>query len=400
MLFRVLTIALLALLISAPAQDYDSQLRQNRSRLDAIRDEIDSLKKQLQSTEKKAGSIDQQINQIDKEIALIARTKGLLLREQRLLEQRLKNSRLELNDTRDKMQKLKDLYAQRLVYTYKHGKVRDLELILTAQSLNQALIRYRYLARIAEQDEKTIRQIEEKENRIRELQRQLTADLEAKNRSLREKLAEEQRYKARLDEKQQLLASVKKDESFYQRQITQKQQEREKLTQLIATLERERKLALERQRTQKPDSPRPAEAPVVIDFDDFKKGKGRLPWPVSGKVISKFGKQYDAASRTYVTNSGIEISSELGAPVKSVFTGVIRMITYLSGYGNTVIIDHGHGYYTVYSHLGEIYVQKNDVVDNNQVIARVGDSGALAGSKLHFEIYGGNQTYDPLAWLK
>ena len=76
------------------------------------------------------------------------------------------------------------------------------------------------------------------------------------------------------------------------------------------------------------------------------------------------------------------------------------MITYMGGYGNTIIIDHGNGYYTVYSHLGEIYVSRNDVIQTNQIIAQVGESGSLAGSKLHFEIYGGNQSYDPQAWLR
>ena len=76
------------------------------------------------------------------------------------------------------------------------------------------------------------------------------------------------------------------------------------------------------------------------------------------------------------------------------------MITYLGGYGNTLIVDHGNGYYTVYSHLAEIYVRKNEIIETNQIIAQVGDSGSLAGSKLHFEIYGGNQSFDPQKWLR
>ena len=374
------------------AQDNtERELINNRGRLNKIKSEISNLKKQLSKSQKAALSVNRQIDLIDKEISLIARAKGLMVREQRILEKRSSNNRLKLKETKQKLDKLKKLYAERLVYMYKYGKIKNLALLLTANSFNQAFVRFRYLKMIAEYDEKTINSIKEKQISIEKMQAQMADDIDAKDRSILEKQKEEQNYKTRLDEKNSLLSNIKKDQSFYNAQISIKKQEQAKLNSLIAVLERTRK---------KQKSSVSTEEFVIIDFENFKKGKGKLPWPVKGKIVSKFGKQYDPVSKTSVNNSGIEIQGKIGTPVKCVFTGVVRIVTYLGGYGNTVIIDHGNGYYTVYSHLGEIYIRKNDVVETNQIIAQVGDSGSLAGSKLHFEIYGGNQSFDPQKWLK
>jgi murein DD-endopeptidase MepM/ murein hydrolase activator NlpD len=372
-------------------EDYESELRKNRSRLDAIREEISDLKSQLSVSRNQALSISDQIALIDKEMSLIVRAKGLMQTEQTILQRRQKNNETNLKETLHKLQTLKDLYADRLRYMHKYGKIKNLELLLTSASFNQALVRYRYLKIIADYDEKTIKSINRKQQEIEQLQIKLADDLAAIQSSIENKLIEEQKYKERREERNSLLTRITINQKYFQNQINVKTAEQEKLTSLIASLESARKARAGKA---------PSEEFVTIDFENFNKGKGKLPWPVHGKITSSFGKQYDPVSKTSINNSGIEILSKIGTPVKNVFSGVVRMITYLGGYGNTIIIDHGNGYYTVYSHLGEIYVGKNDIVETNQIIALVGESGSLAGSKLHFEIYGGNQAFDPQIWLR
>lgn len=373
------------------SQDYEKDLQNNRVRLSDIQSEISSLKNQLIAAKEKALSVTDQIKLIDREMSLIARAKGLLLTEQHILERRLENNSIKLSDTRIKLKKLKVLYEDRLRYMYKYGKVKNLELLLTSNSFNQAFVRYKYLKLIADYDEKTIHEIAENQQKIEQLQKKLTEDIDAKDRSLQNKKTEEGKYISRRKEKNGLLSQINRNQNYFKSQISVKQQEQAKLTSLITTLEKTRKAQAGKGSTKEF---------VTIDFDNFNKGKGKLPWPVHGKIISTFGKQYDPVTKTSINNSGIEIQANIGSPVKNVFVGVVRMITYLGGYGNTVIIDHGKSFYTVYSHLGEIYVGKNDVVDTNQIIAQVGESGSLAGSKLHFEIYGGNKANNPQSWLR
>ena len=76
------------------------------------------------------------------------------------------------------------------------------------------------------------------------------------------------------------------------------------------------------------------------------------------------------------------------------------MITYLSGFGNTVILDHGGGYYSVYSHLEEILVELDILIETGEVIGLAGDSGSLEGTKLHFALFSDQKTENPQKWLR
>lgn len=387
-IYMICTLSILAPIYAQ--KNYDKQISSNQTRLKSIRNEIKQLKENIRKSGQQASSINQQIALIDKEMALISQAKGLLQKEQRLLAQRAENNQMQLNATRKRLEQLRSVFKARLIYMYKYGRSKTLALLVASKSINQALIRFRYLKQISDYDSEIIHEIEQRKEGIREIQSQLKQDMAYKSRSIRSKKTAEKSYKQKKKEKNHLLARVRKNQNYFKNQLAVKQGQQKQIRSMIVTLENMRS---------KSDETTP-EKYVKINFDNFKKGKRKLPWPVRGKVISNFGKQYDPGTKTYTTNSGIEINSKLGTPVKCVFRGVVRLITYMSGYGNTIIIDHGKGYYSVYSYLGEIYVHKNDVVDTNQIIAQVGESGSLSGSKLHFEIYAKNLPNNPLSWLR
>jgi septal ring factor EnvC (AmiA/AmiB activator) len=133
---------------------------------------------------------------------------------------------------------------------------------------------------------------------------------------------------------------------------------------------------------------------------NFSKNKGRMNWPVSGKIITKFGKYTDPILKTTLKNTGIDIKADFGKPIRAVYSGRVSLITFMAGYGNTVILEHGGGYYTVYSHLNEIYVAQGETVEAGKTIATVGESGSLTGPKLHFELYAKQKPVNPLTWLR
>lgn len=209
--------------------------------------------------------------------------------------------------------------------------------------------------------------------------------------NIREKQQEESIYLVRRSQRAVLLKKLKWNESQHRKQLLTKETEREKLNSIIFTLERKRRV---RERTGE-DLQR-----VHFDFDDFRKTKGKLPWPVRGKIVTQYGKVRDPKTKTTINNTDIEISSTPGTRVQSVFKGLVQMITYLPGYGNTVIMDHGKGYYTVYSHLDEIYVEKGEFIDTGYVLATVRESTTRNNTRLGFGIYGGNETYNPVKWLR
>jgi murein DD-endopeptidase MepM/ murein hydrolase activator NlpD len=138
----------------------------------------------------------------------------------------------------------------------------------------------------------------------------------------------------------------------------------------------------------------------ALNLKDFRKAKGKLPWPVKGSVLHKYGKQRDPVLKTTIKNDGIDIKAKSGTKVKAVFTAIVSMVTNLSGLGNTIILDHGSGYYTVYSHLDDIFVEIDELVETSKVIASVGNSGSLEGSKLHFAVFVNQRTENPQSWLR
>ena len=128
--------------------------------------------------------------------------------------------------------------------------------------------------------------------------------------------------------------------------------------------------------------------------------KGKLIWPVVGRVTAKFGRRRHPQLKTITQNSGIDIAAKEGVEVVSVLRGRITSITWIRGFGNTLIIDHGAGFYSVYTHLGEVYVTPNEIVASGQKIATVGDSGSVDGITLHFEIWHNREKQNPAIWLR
>ena len=118
-------------------------------------------------------------------------------------------------------------------------------------------------------------------------------------------------------------------------------------------------------------------------------------WPVKGKVISIFGTR-----RRGTVNKGIDIQAREGTEVYAARGGRVSFTHEgLPGFGKTIILDHGHGFASVYAYVGEILVGQGDVVAQRQVIARVGESGRAEVPALHFEIRKAQKAQNPLFYL-
>ena len=125
--------------------------------------------------------------------------------------------------------------------------------------------------------------------------------------------------------------------------------------------------------------------------------KGRLPWPVEGRVARKFGRYM--VRGVPQRSQGIDIECPEGSPVRSVHPGTVVYADWMGGYGNTLILDHGQGYYSVYAHLKEALRAVGEKVDFRETIGRVGQSGDVLTPTLHFEVRSGGKAQDPHVWL-
>jgi murein DD-endopeptidase MepM/ murein hydrolase activator NlpD len=134
-----------------------------------------------------------------------------------------------------------------------------------------------------------------------------------------------------------------------------------------------------------------------IEGTAFASLMGKLPWPVNGKITSKYGRRQHPTLNVIEDNLGIEIQTSERGPVRAVGSGEINWTIWRRGMGNIVIIDHGGGYYTVYAFLEVVLV---NIVEEGEIIGHVGDRQNLNGSTLHFEVWNGNTSYNPELWLR
>lgn len=123
-------------------------------------------------------------------------------------------------------------------------------------------------------------------------------------------------------------------------------------------------------------------------------------YPANGTLSSRFGFRRDPITGSRRMHNGIDISNRTGTSIYAAGSGIVTFARYSGSFGRVIIIDHGHGYETVYAHCQELLVSEGDSVDKGDLIAKMGSTGRATGSHLHFEIrYNGNPI-NPLNILK
>lgn len=130
--------------------------------------------------------------------------------------------------------------------------------------------------------------------------------------------------------------------------------------------------------------------------DAFAKLRGKLAWPVAGKLAASFGQTRAGG----VKWDGVLVSGAQGSPVRAIYHGRVVYADWLSGLGLLTIIDHGDGYLSLYGHNERLYKEVGERVTAGDTIATLGDTGGRANPALYFEIRKGGRPIDPRPWFK
>ena len=127
----------------------------------------------------------------------------------------------------------------------------------------------------------------------------------------------------------------------------------------------------------------------------------KLPstWPVSGKIRSEFGVRNHPILGGLLMHSGIDIPIWEGAPVRGTADGIVMYSGWLQGYGNTIIVDHGNGYSTVYGHNSKLISRLGEKVYKGEVVAKAGSTGLSTGTHVHYEVRFNNKPVAPNSYL-
>jgi murein hydrolase activator len=129
--------------------------------------------------------------------------------------------------------------------------------------------------------------------------------------------------------------------------------------------------------------------------------RGVLPWPAPGRIRVPFGDIVHPRFRTVTPHPGVDIETDPGAPVKAVLGGRVVFSRRFAGYGNTVLLDHGERYLSVYARAAVLRVTEGQEVIPGQTLGIAPESGADGGAPLiYFELRHEGRTMDPAGWLK
>ena len=390
-----LTFSLFILLsvISGQTEKIEKDIQFHNSELDLLRKEIADYERKIKNTSDREKSEIERLNEIDEEISLVRNLIYRLRREEKIKEKSITQAEVTIEKKESEHTSLINRYAKRVTHTYKKGRLSDLEKLLDAKSWRQAVYRAKYIKIISEHDRSLAddirRNLVEIDAKRTVLERELTDIRKIDKEKLSRKKWLEQRRRVRNKE----LGNLKRDRQKMSVALNQRKKAAQQMESIISRLERERvaRIAeLERRRKEM----------ELIGSVPFKELKGKLPWPIEGKVISRFGTYQNPNLKTVTENTGIDIHGSEGTEVKSIYDGIVTTVTYIRGYGNTVILDHGDGFYSVYTHVTDVEVEENSYVNARDIIAHVGDSGSLEGTKLHFEIWGNKDKLNPELWLQ
>jgi septal ring factor EnvC (AmiA/AmiB activator) len=403
-LSRVMALCAFVLLL-APAQGQNrKELEKKRESLDRqIRTTtalIDQARKEQRVTQQQLQLLE---SQIDAREQLIRAMNG----ELRQVDSKIQEDQAMVISLKEDLEKLKQEYGRMLQFAYRNRSSYDrMSYLFAASSFQQAYKRSRYLDQIAAQRTRQAALIEETRQEIESRLNGLKEQREEKSRIMAQEQAEKQKLAADRNGQQSALSTLRKEEGRLKETQRKQQKQRNDLDAAIRkAIEESLKPKAKAGTTSKPTTGKLdlTLTPEAKELNaDFEKNKGKLPWPVEkGVITSRFGKQpHPVLPGITIENNGVDITTEKGATVRSIFRGDVSSVIVIPGAGKAVILSHG-AYRTVYSNLREVSVAKGQKVDTKQTVGTVltDDTGSIA----HIEVWkitaDGLVKVDPGPWL-
>ncbi len=398
-----------ALLLS---QRSDRELKKKENELHKLRADIQAYEKKIKATEEKERATIDHLDNLERQSNLIQSLIATLRDEERTIAEEIDTTRTTIGEMELQLQSLKAHYAGYVRSVYKNGRVYDLELLFSAKSVNQMLIRVEYLRRFSEKRASDLRSIGEKKSALERENEELQLKLNSERQLIAEKGSEEATLRDKSSERRTLLRKVRKDKQTYKKELARKTSAAQRIEQLIADLiekervrkereaEEERKRQLAAREGAKLEKIQPAlpTAPAFVSATNFQERRGKLRWPVSrGTIQSRFGPQIHPVLKTVTQNSGIDISTVAGSEIYAVADAEVAVLSFIPGFGNVVILNHANGYRSVYAHMSEVAVVESQRIREGSVIGKSDDS--ISGSLVHFEIWHDRDKQNPETWL-
>lgn len=353
-------------------------LAQNRKELEEIRQRIGKTSRTLEEKRRAEKMANADLKKVEKSLEGMTARAATISSELDQLTGAIRRAESDMGETGAQIEGLSGLVRQRIVALYKGGETPLTQTLFTPQSAAEVADDLIYWQRIVKHDRELLGGYQLQLNHQNQNLQQL-AILRQEQMRLKQEMDKERREMIQVAKmKEDLLLSVRKDKTSLSRQLADLQGRAKRIDGLISNFETTRN--------------REPTASGTL----FSGQKGRLSWPVNGRVRIPFGNSRHPDLGTPYQSHGIEIEVSGDLPVKSVWSGKVVFANAFKGYNNLLILDHGDGYYTLYAQTALLTCKVGDKISRGQVVAQTDGSAG----RFYFEIRKGGTPLDPINWLE
>lgn len=351
---------------SAELQSLRSRIKDVESNIQSARVEADQLYLELQQNEAAAAKVSGKLQEVDDDIKTSVKS---------LAELNVKKSSAQASLLEEREALKKQIRA-----AYQTGKNDYIKLLLNQEDparVGRMLVYYDYFNKART---KRINLVTEKLEEISFIEQDIRAEKELLDNLRSVQLAKLEEYTSHRKSRKKIIGRLENYIEEQDRQLQILQRNEQELAELINRLREDET--------------------IVQTFEDippFDLLKGKLEWPVEGKLASRFGATRKGGKLKW---HGVTIEATSGNDVEAISPGKVIFADWFRNMGLLIIIDHGDGFMSLYGHNERLLKKEGDWVSAREVIAKVGDTGGQQQANLYFEIRHGGDPLDPGLWCK
>ncbi|GGE54127.1 peptidase M23 [Streptosporangium jomthongense] len=349
------------------------------ARIEALKKRIEGIDEWLADAEKDRSALEQQLATAERTISRLTRERRSLREQVKEQQQRLAKLQEQERELAHTLERQRDSLKTLIRTAWMEGDAPAVKILLNEidpDNIARTMTYYEYLSR------DTVKRLETFHKNLAELKA-----TQAAAKSTQEKLtaAEEGIVKRQ----QELTVSRKEREKTLTALNQDIRSRRTEKDELEADRKRLEKLLSEVQQAI-------ANIPSPNESQPFQSLRNKLPWPVKGKVVSRFGDKYADGK---LRRNGLLIQTDEEAEVKAIHYGRVVFANWLRGFGLITIIDHGDGYMTLYGNSSSLFTSPGDWVSAGEAIAQAGRTGGTESPALYFEVRHNGKPDNPGRWL-
>lgn len=353
-----------------------------QARLEAVKAERVRLAQVRKKLEQKLGALGRELQKLDQALAEASEASQKVAAQVQDADARLKNLERERQSLQHKVDDLRrQLLDEAAAAWENNGRTSPWMAVLSGVSMSEIPHRAYMLGQVMHSQDRDRSAYLQSVKDLASVEAKVASQRDALSKLLAEKQRAEKKVVGRVNAKRQMLARVRHDARLKASRDAQLAREEQNLRQLLEQL-RGGLLATD-------------QAPSA---EHVRKLKGRLQWPLRGRIVARFGSQ-ESPSRPRL--NGVKIAPVgKSHTVQAIAAGQVRYADWFGGYGLMMIVDHGDGVLSVYAHNDVLYKHLGDWVDAGEKLAEAGSTGWISDVALYFEVRDGGKPVNPTKWCR